>query len=798
MRRRSEKEQLLIVTKNRPGHHCQFSWVVTSIVVWEGIAREEADTAYEVIRDRVGKFGRMTNRRCEANQPKTCACQGLDQEMNGASFTFGCSWSMYFKGCKFGRSSDPDAVRKFKMDDQKTKEYVNVDKNQLENELEQVLGKMATGLSQPFEVIAPDAYKNMTACSEMAKDCRIGFNKNEFGDPKPSVRPFSGVTCVSDFCAHAHRDSTNMVGGCTAVVTLTKPENRGWGAEVDDEQYHVLPHYSPDGTDEYGNRFEFKRRVEEGALEVLEKFERVTAVRDRPSKATKRGHPKPDMKAFLDEHWRTKTGRKRATQGPLNGEGPGPRGSPAKGRRRGRPVKTEESQSTQLVQPQSTQLVQPQQLQHVQQQQEQLQRDQLRLQQQQQRLQQEQQQMQHRQQMWQVAQHNGYPEFNPNLNHTAYPAQNGHLALAMTPAGAGMNQTPPMFPTAPFARFSHIPQTDGNADENDGLDPAAVYNFASDERTSAVMNGHYGNVAVSKPQNLREFRIHRNPTTTTIDIRHRPQPTAVVPSSILSPPGSDSEFGNSAPRLTATTAAQQTTLETLPAMPPLMRLPPTPPNRTTDVKPEPYIKPEPFVAPQGWPAPQAHFNRVGKEAHPYSSQRLDLTTPFFGGVKQEPKVEVKSEPKFIPQVPQYSISRPAPAPAPAIKEEIKEEIKQEEANSTTIYEGNEPVRVSFGHTDSAENFADDEIGGLAIALTHGSVLFECALEELHATTALKKPNRHKPTRIGLVFYQHHDLNMPKHGTILMSERKKAINDRDHRAIVEGRFSPTKRKLQVCT
>ena len=462
VRRRSEREQLLIVTKNRPGHHCQFSWVVTSIVVWEGIAREEADTAYEVIRDRVGKFGRITNRRCEANAPKTCACQGRDQELNGASFTFGCSWSMYFKGCKYARSSDPDAVRKFKMDEQKAKEYVNVDKNQLENELEQVLGKMATGLSHTFKTVTPDAYNNMTACSEYAKDCRIGFNKNEFGDPKPSERPFSGVTCVADFCAHSHRDTTNMVGGCTAVVTLTKPENRVWGATVDDEQYHVLPHYSPEGTDEFGNRFEFKRRVEEGALEVLDRFERVTAVRDRPTRACRRGHPKPDMKAFLDEDWKIKTGRKRSSE--VVREGPRPaRGSPAKGQRRGRgpPVKTEESQSAQLIQ--------PQQLQHVeqlQQQQKQLQRQQQELQlqqlhlQQQQFQQQQQQQLQHQQQqMWHVAGRTGYPEFNPSLNHTTYPAQNGHLALAQTPVvGAGMNQAPLIFRNAQFAQFTDIPQ----------------------------------------------------------------------------------------------------------------------------------------------------------------------------------------------------------------------------------------------------------------------------------------------------------------------------------------------------
>ena len=140
--------------------------------------------------------------------------KGINDAYSGQSVTFGCSWSMYFDGCKYGQAGNRTHISKFRLRKETPDEIVKAN--------EHILQQLATIISPVVKNVAPESYDNMTAFENVADDCRIGLKRG---------KPFSGVTAVSDFCAHGHRDNNDIDNGCTVVLTLTKPENHQIGSK---------------------------------------------------------------------------------------------------------------------------------------------------------------------------------------------------------------------------------------------------------------------------------------------------------------------------------------------------------------------------------------------------------------------------------------------------------------------------------------------------------------------------------------------------------------------------------------
>ncbi|XP_065359292.1 methylcytosine dioxygenase TET isoform X2 [Calliphora vicina] len=258
LRRADPEEKILVVVKKRPGHRCIAAYVVVCMVVWDGMPRMEADNAYKNLIPKLNKFGLPTTRRCATNENRTCACQGLDPESSGASYSFGCSWSMYYNGCKYARSK---TVRKFRLSVKSE-----------ESAIEEHMNMLATILAPMFKQMCPRSYDNQTRYEKEAQDCRLGN--------KPG-KPFSGVSACLDFCAHAHRDLHNMQDGCTVQVALLKPSNRDV-SHPDDEQLHILPLYTMDTTDEFETIEGQREKHRTGAVQILDKFPCEVRVRSTP------------------------------------------------------------------------------------------------------------------------------------------------------------------------------------------------------------------------------------------------------------------------------------------------------------------------------------------------------------------------------------------------------------------------------------------------------------------------------------------------------------------------------------
>ncbi|MEQ2239146.1 hypothetical protein ILYODFUR_001579 [Ilyodon furcidens] len=699
IRRGSVEEKLLVLVRERTGHRCDTACIVIVILVWEGIQPSLADRLYLELSETLTKHGAHTQRRCAFNEERTCACQGFNPEASGASFSFGCSWSMYYNGCKFARSKIP---RKFKLLGDDVREEENLEKN---------LQNLASLLAPLYKIMAPEAYGNQVEHEHRAPDCRLGLKEG---------RPFSGVTACLDFCAHAHRDLHNMQGGSTVVCTLTREDNREIGKIPEDEQLHVLPLYKASNTDEFGSEEGQQEKIKSGAIQVLSAFRRQVRMLAEPAKSCRQ--KKLDAKkAAANKNAALESSNEKAEKALLAKSKAG----------------TYENtiQSTPFTGAMGVPL---------------------------------------------QAGHPSYPlgvmsqEIKQQQHQGVFPAYTTSPNAALP----RFTNSPGSFPGPPKPGSIYTPQPSTPVDPYLPSLPHSYINGPNRPQPGHQCNGgmpveRYHPFYASNQNQLDIYRQQRPPL-------YPEQQYGVQQRFELTYPSRYSQPGF---QVNGYSAMQQPQ--------PIRHYGPFGHSRSSDARVIDPLSGAPSV--HGgieYALAVGKGSPFGEYPNPYMPQ-----SPHIPG-QDAFHMQIKTEmglpsPQMLPaQISsgclnpetQAGLCLPNGGPMGSV-------IKQEPGMPPTPTTPKKPEMWS----DNEHNFLDPEIGGVAVAPSHGSVLIECAKRELHATTPLKNPDRNHPTRISLVFYQHKNLNEAKHG-LAMWEAKMAEKAREKEEEAErngGEGTPSK-------
>ncbi|XP_021358784.1 methylcytosine dioxygenase TET2-like isoform X2 [Mizuhopecten yessoensis] len=665
IRRSNKEEKYLCVVRQRMGHFCDSACIVMVIVAWEGIPSEMADNTYNYLTSSLTKYGFETERRCGTNDRKTCACQGINLRRRGASFSFGCSWSMYFNGCKFARSRE---ARKFKLKD-----------TSQEVELEETLQKLATVVAPVYQQVAPSAYHNQIQFEKNGAECRLG---NEEG------RPFSGVTACVDFCAHSHKDLHNMNNGSTVVLTLTK--HRGL-EKPDDEQLHVLPLYVMDLEDEHGNREKQLEKIRNGSLECLQVYPMEMRLRSTPLTPSRKKKGKKDKNS-------PGPGRKRGPKPAFGSNSSTPQG-PGKDPPLGNSQESNQSLSDMYFNSQNSKssdagngaAQKPNSF---------------------------------------PGEKDGVKAPGPNprdlLAGKSFISYEDMMSLSSEPGFANLYESfwsyfysygtfpPPSFLNSWNINKDKLPQ---------------VTNSSSINASNNIAQGHCD--LQPRPGQQNELDLSKSGSQQGLETTFRG----------LKQEGHlhDNRGQRSCP---STPLAKQSSS-------PLDLLSEAVSMRTKQFDDDPHKHPS-IQRPNStgsFPSNLPHNNQYkgdnsttphsqSFQSMPYANQQHSTMT---GAGPNVPPSNMAGVPNM------GGFAMPFPT--------------QENPDSAVL----DPTVVKCEMEYNENAFTDPSVGGVAIALSHGAVLFEVAKRELHATTGLRNPDRSAPTRISLVFYQHKNLNFAHHG-----------------------------------
>ncbi|XP_053573734.1 methylcytosine dioxygenase TET3 isoform X2 [Bombina bombina] len=803
IRRQSEEEKLLCLVRHRAGHHCENAVIIILIMAWEGIPRSLGDTLYQDITETITKHGNPTTRRCGLNDDRTCACQGKDPNTCGASFSFGCSWSMYFNGCKYARSKTP---RKFRLSGDNPKE---------EDILKGSFQNLATEVAPLYKRLAPQAYENQVTNENIAIDCRLGEKEG---------RPFSGVTACMDFCAHAHKDQHNLYNGCTVVCTLTKEDNRKVGKIPEDEQLHVLPLYKVSNTDEFGNEEAQAEKMKLGGIQVLTSFPREVRKLSEPAKSCRQRQMEA-KKAAAEKKKLQK--EKLVTPDKVKQEPAETLKSPGVPQQQVKPcVKVEPSSHYNNYKYNSNGVVEsysvlgncrpsdPYSMNSV------------------------------------YSYHSFYAQ--PNL-----PSMNGfHSKFALPSFGYYGYSSNHMVPSQ-FMNYGATDPRNGGWMSN-AFEKKPDLQSLADSTNHGYMNDLSDQGYVRSSEMSHQYGLHDH-NQKSVSIPHRTTPAPMDTTSysqniscfskvIKKEPISDmsKDSFQRVPSVHAQSPGVNLSLQSsdhsisYKANGALSSSERTNMDRSCNM----FMYNEKVSLPSGLEKRDyfgLHANGIGiknlqgpDKWNSYGNgHAAQCDSPSSGKVWSSCKLS--ESPKVLPSSASTQEKNWHSGSAnlnhavkqnTMLQEKLWNAVGANDRNSMTPSIGvqdktwnmftspavkslktNNGILGGEQHenmwdpysiddnmedtptksmkeedeeeiwSDSEHNFLDENIGGVAVAPAHGSILIECARRELHATTPLKQPNRCHPTRISLVFYQHKNLNQPNHGLALWEAKMKLLAER---------------------
>ncbi|XP_041362822.1 serine-rich adhesin for platelets-like [Gigantopelta aegis] len=764
IRRSSYEEKYLCVVKQRRGHFCENAMLIIVLVAWEGVPLDEADGLYSYISTTVTKEGNETERRCGTNERRTCACQGIDMIRRGASFSFGCSWSMYFNGCKFARSRN---VRKFKLQDTSKEEA-----------LENYMQELASRVGPLYKKVAPDAHRNQCLFSEEGQECRLGKNP-------PKEKPFSGVTACVDFCAHSHKDLHNINNGSTVVVTLSK--NRGIH-KPDDEQLHVLPLYVLDPTDEFGSSERQMEKIRSGALEILTNFPCEARIRSKPLTPCKKRAKM--TKALLQNKEHVRSLKEKALQetqqkSKVNVEAAQKKKSEASADVHVRDTIPDGAQKGSFEQ-----LIALSGLPNYQDLYE---------------------------KFWDFFYSNG--SFPPETFLSKWAEARGQVISPASHQNAGSDasagQNPSVRPSPhPISQLSNQQQMDVSMqrppEARFGQSQPDGFGLQMSNLASCNPNSGNGDPPMKK-QCLMMPSVGDHPVDLTNTCENSRQPSCGSANSGQQNihPHHPSEHPRSQEVRPMSAVPFNSPLDMLCEA--AMRTdPPRPQSHPPSLSSVPYPYHNASLPGDSSQLSQAASNnRFTSSQHPMQQTALPLPTNnpnshsnFSVNARGTTSTNVCANNSFCDPNEQFMCNPNQQAAmfqngckqqqqlsflnGGVHQEEKSETVKCLGNSSSTILEDSfiDPTVVRCEMDYNESNFRDPQIGGVAIALGHGSVLFEVAKRELHATTALRSPNRYHPTRISLVFYQHKNLNYANHGWAEHEKKMELLHEKRMRAAVD--------------